>query len=162
MSQRDRLIATVIIWSVFIFLTIAMLDRVLMLRADFSGLWPDNSGMFSDYMAQEAEDLRQMLDSAREASPAILAQVQEDIRVQLATRMPVALGISVLLMLAAVASTFFVWRNAGVEAYLAREAVQAEKVKRRSRIEQFMDDLDADEMAQLRSRLTDEQQARLQ
>jgi hypothetical protein len=61
-----------------------------------------------------------------------------------------------MLTLAATLCTYFIWRNAGIEAYLAREAVQAEKVKRRSRIEQFVEDLGPDELTQLRTRLSDE------
>jgi hypothetical protein len=64
-----------------------------------------------------------------------------------------------VLIAAATACTYFVWRNAGLEAYLARLVVQGEKAKRRSRIEQFMDDLAPDEMEQLRSRLTDDGEA---
>jgi hypothetical protein len=66
-----------------------------------------------------------------------------------------------MLILAATLCTYFVWRNAGLEAYLAREVVQAEKAKRHSRIEQFVEDLDPDEEDQLRTQRSDEASAKL-
>ena len=154
MNQRDRLATTLIIWLIFILLAIFAMDRVLAVQADFAGLWPPQTGAWP--LAQDAEHLNQAIATAQEASPALLAQVQQSIQHQLAQRVPVALALVTMFIAAATACTWFIWRNAGVEAYLAREAVQAEKAKRRSRIEQFMEDLDTDELEQLRSRLADE------
>lgn len=154
MNQRDRLMTTLIIWTVFILLAVFAMDRVLAVQADFAGLWPQQTGVWP--LAQDAAQLNQAILAAQEASPALLAQVQQSIQDQLAQRVPVALVLVTIFITAATACTWFIWRNAGVEAYLAREAVQAEKAKRRSRIEQFMEDLDTDELEQLRSRLADE------
>lgn len=157
MNQRDRLTTTVIIWIIFIVLILMVFDRTLFVQADFLGLWPQMSGY---PMAQDAEALTQVIATARDASPALLERVQGDVQNQLATRVPLATVMAFMLMTAASAATWFVWRNAGLEAYLAREVVQAEKAKRRSRIEQFMEDLDSDELAQLRDRLSDDASAR--
>jgi hypothetical protein len=154
MTQRDRHWATVIIWMAFIVLLLLTFDRGLMVTADFNGMWPVQSAY---PMSQDAGELSQIIDAARAASPEIMARVQESIRVELALRVPFVIGLSILLVMAATACTYFVWRNAGLEAYLARMVVQGEKAKRRSRIEQFVDDLAPDEMQQLRSRLTDDE-----
>lgn len=161
MNLRDRQWATLIIWGVFIFLTFLVVDRMLIIPTDFTGLWPHPANSYS--IAQDAEQLNQILINARASSAALMAEVDETIRTQLAIRVPLALILSAMLMLSATLCTFFIWRNAGLEMVLAREAVQAEKIKRRSRVEQLVDDLDADEMIQLRSRLSGENdiQARL-
>jgi hypothetical protein len=90
-----------------------------------------------------------------------MVRVQENIHTELAVRVPIVVVTSLLLIAAATICTYFVWRNAGLEAYLAREVVQAEKAKRRSRIEQFMEDLDPDEVDQLRTQLSSEGNAKL-
>lgn len=154
MKQRDRYWTTLIIWAVFAILIIVIFDRVLAVQADFSGLWPPEQSMAYP-LAQDAAQLNQVLAAAREASPALLAQVQQSIHEQIVQRLPLVMALTVALISAATSCTWFVWRNAGLEAYLAREVVQAEKAKRRSRIEQFMEDLDSDELDQLRSRLGD-------
>jgi hypothetical protein len=152
MNQRDRIWTTLIIWVVFIFIAMLVFDRVLIIPADFQGLWPQQSMNYP--MTQDINQLSEVFATARDAAPAIAAQVQQAIHNQLAMRVPVVSIISAVLLFVATVATYFIWRNAGLEAYLAREIVQAEKVKRRSRIEQFMDDLDSDELAQLRTRLT--------
>jgi hypothetical protein len=159
MNQRDRLLTTAIIWVVFIFLAMLVFDRVLIIPLDFKGLWPEQATFYTYPVAQDIEQLTQVMSAARDATPALLAQAQADIQVQLAQRVPIVAAVSAILMFAAVFATYFIWRNAGLEAYLAREVIQAEKTKRRSRIEQFMDDLDADEISQLRTRLSDDKGA---
>ncbi|MEO8610823.1 MAG: hypothetical protein ABI690_23200 [Chloroflexota bacterium] len=154
MNQRDRLWTTVIIWGVFIFLAILVFDRILVIPADFNGLWPQQASVYP--MTQDLGQLNQAIAAARDASPAIIAQVQATIHNQLALRVPIVAAVSSLLLIVATLATYFIWRNAGLEAYLAREIVQAEKTKRRSRIEQFMEDLDSDELAQLQTRLSGE------
>lgn len=158
MNQRDRYWTTLIIWLVFVIAFLLVFDRLLMIQADFAGIWPEQPMGY--VMAQDAETLNQAIAGAREAAPTILAQVQESMRVQIAQRMPLVLALGAALILAATLCTYFVWRNAGLEAYLAREAVSAEKAKRRSRIEQFMEELDTDELDQLRARLGDEEAAK--
>ena len=160
MSQRDRYWTTLIIWVVFTILILIVFDRVLMVQADFTGLFPPEQ-TFQYPLAQDAETLNQVLAAAQETSPALLEAVRQSIHDQIAQRLPLAMILSVALVAAATACTWFVWRNAGLEAYLAREVVQAEKAKRRSRIEQFMEDLDTDEIEQLRTRLSDTDRARL-
>ena len=157
MNQRDRYWATIIIWIAFVIAFLLVFDRVLFIQADFTGMWPDQPMGYM--MAQDAETLNAAIASAREAGPAILAQVQEAMRIQIAQRMPLVVALGAFLIFAAAFCTYFVWRNAGLEAYLAREAVSAEKVKRRSRIEQFVEELDIDELDQLRARLSDEDAA---
>jgi hypothetical protein len=154
MNQRDRYWTTIIIWVAFVIAFLLVFDRVLMIQADFIGMWPEQPMGFM--MAQDAEALKQAVASAQQAGPAILAQVQESMRVQIAQRFPLVAALGAALILAATFCTYFVWRNAGLEAYLAREAVNTEKVKRRSRIEMFVEELDTDELDQLRSRLGDE------
>lgn len=157
MNQRDRYWATIIIWIAFVIAFLLVFDRILFLQADFTGMWPNQPMGYM--MAQDAETLNAAITTAKEAGPAILAQVQEAMRIQIAQRMPLVVVLGTFLIFAAVFCTYFVWRNAGLEAYLAREAVSAEKVKRRSRIEQFVEELDTDELDQLRSRLGDEDEA---
>lgn len=158
MNQRDRYWASLIIWGSFTILILLLFDRGLMVTADFAGLWPQSSGF---PQAQDAEQLSQVISVAQQALPDVLARVQENIHAELATRVPIVIVSSLMLILAATVCTYFVWRNAGLEAYLAREVVQAEKAKRRSRIEQFMEDLDPDEVDQLRTRLSSENSAKL-
>ncbi len=161
MKQRDRQLATATIWIVFILLIIVIYSSLLWASADFTGLWPETASGYPA-QAQDAEQLRQITAAAREASGPILAQVQESIREQFAVRWPLAAALTFVLTAVATLSTYVVWRNAGLEAHLAREAVQAEKVKRRSRIEQFMGELAPDELNELRSRLTDDEANELQ
>ena len=149
--QRERQITTIIIWVVYILLVIAILGSLLQVYADFTGLWPAASGYQG---SQNAAQLSQTVEAARAASSAYLAQAQATIQEQLAQRMPYAAVITFLLTLVATVSTYFVWRNAGVEARLALNAMNTEKVKRRSRVEQLVDDLDAEELVELRSRLS--------
>jgi hypothetical protein len=154
MNQRDRYWTTLFIWIGFAIAFILIFDRLLMIQADFTGLWPPQQIGYP--MAQDAAALKESLTAAQNAAPTILAQVRESLRVQIAQRMPLAVAVGAALILAATFCTYFVWRNAGLEAYLAREAVSAEKAKRRSRIEQFVEELDTDELDQLRTRLGDE------
>ncbi len=156
MNQRDRLWTTAIIWGIFIFLILLTWTVMLSVPADFTGLWPPGEYVYPA-PAQDAETLNAIIEAAREAGPQVFARVQDEIRAQFALRIPLTLALSAMYVFAATVATFFIWRNAGLEAYLAREAVQAEKVKRRSRIEQFMEDLDPDELVQLRARLEDDE-----
>lgn len=153
MTQRDRQWTTLIIWTAFLIAILLVWDRGLVIPVDFSGLWPQMTVMPG---AMDAEELRSIIESARAASPEIIARVEAAIQAELAWRVPFVAALSAMLIAAATACTFFVWRNAGLEAYLAREAVQSAKQKRHSRIETFVDDLDEDELGQLRSRLGDQ------
>lgn len=155
MKQRDRQWATAIIWIVFTVLIIVIFSSLLWASADFAGLWPETIQSYPP-IAQDAEQLSQITDAAREAIGPIFDQVQQSIREQFAVRWPLAAALTFILTVVATLSTYVVWRNAGLEAHLAREAVHAAKVKRRSRIEQFMGELAPDELNELRSRLTDD------
>lgn len=160
MNQRDRQWATLIIWGGFLLLFLIVLDRALFVTADFSGLWSDSQVPTLYQAAMEADRIREVAVAAREALPTVLTQVQESMRAELARRFPQIIALAIMLVSAATLCTWAIWRHAGIEAYLAREVMQAEKAKRRSRIEQFMDDLDGDELDQLRARLSDDAKAR--
>ncbi len=156
MSQRDRQWTTFFIWLAFLIAILLVWDRVLVVPVDFTGLWPQ----VQNYpFATDAEQLRQIVEAAQQASPEVMARVQATIQAELAWRVPFVIALSAMLIATATACTYFVWRNAGLEAYLAREAVQSAKQKRRSRIEHFVEDLDIDELDQLRERLGDEESA---
>jgi hypothetical protein len=71
-------------------------------------------------------------------------------------RLPVAAVLTLLLTAAATISTWFIWRHAGLEAHLALKALDVEKQKRRGRIERFVEELGADELVELRSRLVED------
>lgn len=153
MKQRDRQIVTLIIWVIFLFMVIMMTERILMVQPDLMGVWPQPSDYSS---AQTAQEMQQIAQNALEASKSIMPQVQQEIQNQLAMRMPVAILLVIMMTAAATISTYFVWRNAGLEASLAYQLVNTEKAKRRNRIEQFMDELAPDELVELRTRLTAE------
>lgn len=154
MKQRDRQLATLIIWGIFLILLVMITDRMLIVRADFLGIWPQPSGFPA---AQDIEQINQMAQTALENSRTILPLVEQSIREQFAIRVPIGAVLSLILIAAATISTYFVWRNAGLEADLAYKLVNAEKAKRRSRIEQFMDELAPDELVELRSRLSEDE-----
>ncbi|MBZ0282016.1 MAG: hypothetical protein K8L97_14855 [Anaerolineae bacterium] len=154
MKQRDRQLATLVIWGIFLILLVIITDRMLMVRADFLGIWPQPSGFPT---AQDIEQINQTAQTALENSKTILPLVEQSIREQLAVRVPIGAILSLILIASATISTYFVWRNAGLEADLAYKLVNAEKAKRRSRIEQFMDELAPDELVELRTRLTTEE-----
>lgn len=153
MKQRDRQLMTLIIWGIFLLMLILITDRMLVIRADFLGIWPQPSGIPT---TQDIDQLNQMAQAAVENSKTILPLVEQSIREQIAVRVPIGAIMALLLTAASTISTYFVWRNAGLEADLAYRMVNAEKAKRRSRIEQFMDELAPDELVELRTRLSDD------
>lgn len=104
--------------------------------------------------------LNQTIEAARAASGPLLLQAQAAVRDQLAARIPLAAIMTFILTAVATLCTYFIWRNAGLEAKLAFDMVNTEKAKRRSRIEQLVDDLEAEELVELRSRLSDEDDIR--
>ncbi|MCC6615606.1 MAG: hypothetical protein IT320_19190 [Anaerolineae bacterium] len=152
MNIRDRQLATAIIWfGLFLGLGFAI-PRLMDMQIDLSGLWPRGSEGFSGQMT-DINIIADALQSAQAKLPEVMAQAQAAAAHQIASNMPLAIFISILLILAAGAATWFIWRHAGLEAKLAADLLTFEKAKRRNRIERFVDDLDLDELDDLRARL---------
>jgi hypothetical protein len=156
MSQRDRQWATVIIWGVFMVLMGIILSQLLLFRADFAGLYPPQTlNVIAQFgmPSQTLEELQQALAFAQNAREGVMENVRLSIQGQMAQRLPIAAVLTLLLTLAATISTWFVWRNAGLEAHLALRMLDIEKAKRRSRIDTFVEDLRESELVELRARL---------
>lgn len=152
MNVRDRQLATLIIWAALFIILALTVPRLLDVQADLTGLWPPNNGGVIN-SAVDVAQINAALQGAQQRLPELMASAQASIRDQLAVRLPLAFVISLAMILAAAASTWFVWRHAGLEAKLAADLLTFEKAKRRNRIERFVDDLDLDELDDLRARL---------
>jgi len=151
MNVRDRQLATAIIWfGLFLALGFAV-PRIMDMQVDLSGLWPDGQGVGAQ--VTDITAVSDALQAAQANLPAVMAQAQAAAAHQIASNMPFAIFVSILLILAAGAATWFIWRRAGLEAKLAVDLLNFEKTKRRNRIERFVDDLDLDELDDLRARL---------
>ena len=153
MRGRERLFATLAIWTAFAVVMNNLMDNFVSMSADFSGLWPPFS--YFDSPVANA-DYNQFSRLMNETATQIVTQVDQIITHQMSINMPILVILALALILAATISTVFVWRYAHLEtdAAQARRAGQpATKSKRGGRVEQVMKALDEDEIAELRARL---------
>ena len=154
MRGRERLFATAAIWISFAVIMNNLLDRFTRLNADFTGLWPS----FSPPSGENSwETFQQMMGEAQRVSSQLLSEVTTSMSRQLSDNMGVLVLLSLAVIFAAMMSTIFVWRNAHLEASEPARAVKASgKAKRgaaNNRVELVMNNLDDNELAELRSRL---------
>lgn len=155
MRGRERLFATVAIWAAFAFVMNTLLDRLTIVNANFNGLWPT----ISDPNIWTNSNFQQIWDAVNQNALNMMAQVNQSINSQLAGNLPILVILSLAMIVAAMASTSFVWHNAHLEPAEASQtqhnANRGSKSKRGGRVERVMDALDEDELAELRARLID-------
>jgi hypothetical protein len=165
MRGRDRLFGTVAIWAAVAIMMNNLMDRFLRITADFSGLWPplqytytlpDASFPPPDTIPNLTVD--QLNEVVNRTGPQIVSQVNDIVARQMASSIPIMVILALALILAAILSTYFVWRHAHLEAAVpapVRRGASAANVKskRGSRVEQVVNALDDDEIAELRARL---------
>ncbi len=164
MRGRDRLFGTVAIWVAVAIMMNNLLDRFLRITADFSGLWPplnftyqmspDGSVLPGNPISSLSES--QLNEIVNRVGSQIISQTN-DIVARQAGNIPVFVILALALILAATLSTYFIWRHAHVEADAPAQAKRPAnaKSKRGSRVEQVVNALDEDEIAELRARLGD-------
>ncbi|HEX2907464.1 MAG TPA: hypothetical protein VHO69_11420 [Phototrophicaceae bacterium] len=158
MRGRERLFATLGIWTAFIVVMNNLIERFTRVSADFTGLWPSipMPSVGADGQANW-DAYNQIFSEVQNRSTEIFNQVTTSINQQMATNMGPLIVLALAMILAAVLSTYFVWRNAHLEAEPEAKAVkQAAKTKRsqaQNRVELVLDNLDAGELAELRARL---------
>jgi len=156
MRGRDRLFATVTIWIAFAIVMSNMLDRFTQVVTDFSGLWPPLT-FYGDTSNPTYDQINELINRT---GSQIVSQVDQVVARQMAASMPILVILSLALILAATLSTYFVWRNAHLDVESSgqtRRAGQATaKSKRGSRVEQVVNALNDDEIAELRARLVSE------
>ncbi|MCA9911357.1 MAG: hypothetical protein KC519_22040, partial [Anaerolineae bacterium] len=134
MNVRDRQLATAIIWiGLFLALGLAV-PRIMDMQVDVSGLWPGGSQGIGTQVT-EVSQIANALQSAQAKLPEVMAQAQAAVAHQIAANLPLAIFVSIALILAAGAATWLIWRHAGLEAKLAADLLTFEKAKRRNRIE---------------------------
>jgi hypothetical protein len=163
MRGRDRLFGTVAIWVAVAIMMNNLLDRFIRVTADFSGLWPPLNVMYQSYPDAPplpgASNLTvdQLNEVVNRVGPQIISQVNDMVARQMATNIPIMVILALALLLAATLSTFFIWRHAHLESDAPAQAKRAANVKskRGSRVEQVVNALDEDEIAELRARLRD-------
>lgn len=161
MRGRDRLFGTVAIWVAVAVMMNNLLDRLLRVSADFSGLWPPLNFYYQslpDGSVLPGNPISGLTDTQiNEIGNRIGSQIvsqTNDIVAHQASNIPVMVILALALILAATLSTYFIWRNAHLEADApAQHKRSAVKSKRGSRVEQVVNALDEDEIAELRSRL---------
>lgn len=162
MRGRDRLFGTVAIWVAVAIMMNNLLDRFIRITADFSGLWPQlNFSSYADIPplpgTPNYDKFNQIVN---EVGAQILNQTNDIVARQMSANIPIMVILALALILAATLSTFFIWRHAHLEsdtpAQAKRTASAANvKSKRGSRVEQVVNALDEDEIAELRARLHD-------
>jgi hypothetical protein len=162
MRGRDRLFGTVAIWIAIAIMMNNLLDRFLRITADFSGLWPPLNFTYQslpDGSVLQGNPTSNLTDTqlneiVNRVGSQIVTQTN-DIVARQAGNIPIFVILALALILAATLSTYFIWRHAHVEVDVpsqAKRAVNA-KTKRGSRVEQVVNALDEDEIAELRARL---------
>ncbi len=155
MNVRDRQMATAVIWLILFAALAVIVPRLLAVQIDYAPLWEGPPPMFGGGVV-DANLIETAVMTAQERLPSVLAEAQTSIRAAMAVRVPLAAAISLVLIAATALATWFVWRQAGLEARLAADLIAFEKAKRRSRVETFVDDLDAEELDILRQRIEDD------
>ncbi|MBI5667767.1 MAG: hypothetical protein HZC41_07140 [Chloroflexi bacterium] len=159
MRGRERVFATLGIWVAFAVMMNNLLDRFTEVNANFNGLWESGPRVFmGPEMTPEIwEQFNQALDRANAVREQVVADVAAAMSRQLDANMGPLVLLATLLILAAVLSTFFVWRNAHLDAAEPARAVKATgKAKRgaaANRVELVLDTLDETELDELRARL---------
>lgn len=158
MRGRERLFSTAAIWIAFAVMMNNIFDRFVRVTADFTGLWPiypvTPGGGFTDV---DWDRWQQMVSQAQGIAQDLMSQVIAGINQQFDARMGPMILLAFIVTLAAVVSTFFIWRNAGAESEpQARKVARADKAKRgeaNSRVDVVINTLDEYELAELRNRL---------
>jgi hypothetical protein len=163
MRGRERLFGTAAIWIAVAVMMNNLMDRFIQVRADFSGLWPplqytftqlpDASGVVSDAPSLTVAELERV---ANTVGTQIFSEVNNVVARQMSANIPIMVILALALILAATVSTYFVWRNAHLEADAPARSKSTVKAKRGSRVEQVVNALDEDEIAELRTRLMDD------
>ncbi|GIL12607.1 MAG: hypothetical protein BroJett038_13270 [Chloroflexota bacterium] len=158
MRGRERLFSTAAIWIAFAVMMNNIFERFMRVTADFTGLWPtypvSPGGGFTDV---DWDRWQRMVSQAQGIAQDLMSQVIAGINQQFDDRMGPMILLAFIVTLAAVVSTFFIWRNAGAESEpQARKAARADKAKRgeaNSRVDVVINTLDEYELAELRNRL---------
>lgn len=158
MRGRERLFSTAAIWIAFAVMMNNIFERFMRVTADFTGLWPtypvSPGGGFTEV---DWDRWQQMVSQAQGIAQDLMSQVIAGINQQFDARMGPMILLAFIVTLAAVVSTFFIWRNAGAESEpQARKAARADKAKRgeaNSRVDVVINTLDEYELAELRNRL---------
>jgi hypothetical protein len=159
MSGRDRLFGTVAIWIAVAVMMNNLMDRFIRITADFSGLWPpmNFSGEFSP---EQFDVMNQITETGNRVGIQIFGEVNDIVARQMSTNMPIFVVLALALIVAATLSTYFVWRNAHLDTDKVSQSRHAQgaarKSKRGSRVDQVVNALDEDELAELSLRLVSE------
>lgn len=159
MRGRERVFATLGIWFAFAVIMNNLLDRFTRLNANFNGLWENGPRVFLG--PSFTDEMWTQYNQAIEQANAVRERVVNDVAAAMSQQLDANMGplvlLATLLILAAVLSTFFVWRNTHLEAAApARAAKTAGKAKRgaaANRVELVLDTLDETELDELRARL---------
>lgn len=157
--RRERLFATAAIWFAFAIVMNNLLERFTRVNANFNGLWENGPRVFmGPEMSSELwAQYNQAIEQANAVRQQVVAEVTAAMSSQLNANMGPLVLLSAILILAAVVSTVFIWRNAHLDAAEpARAAKASGKAKRgaaNNRVELVMNNLDDNELAELRSRL---------
>ncbi|MBZ0281253.1 MAG: hypothetical protein K8L97_10975 [Anaerolineae bacterium] len=155
MRGLERLLATVTIWVVFGFMLDSLIGRFTRVSMDLYGIWPQFPTYFT-VQGQTEPDWQQIQEISQQISNdsnAIVQQltttISQTVNDQLAANMPILVILALALIMAATVSTVFIWRSA----ILPDAVAESEKNKRRSKVEQFVNKLDAHELDELRARI---------
>lgn len=159
MRGRERLFATLGIWFAVAVVLNNLLDRFTQINANFNGLWETGPRVvmgpaFTDEMWGE---FNQALEQANAVRQQVVTDVTAAMSQQLDANMGPLVLLTLVLIIAAVLSTYFIWRNAHLDAAEpARAAKATGKAKRgaaNNRVELVLDTLDETELDELRARL---------
>lgn len=160
MRGRERLFATVAIWGAFAIIMNNLLERFTQVNANFTGLW-ENGPQIMIGAGQITPEMWDQYNQAIDRVNTIRQQVVNEVTAAMSQQLNANMGplvlLATILIIAALLSTFFVWRNAHLDAAEPARAVKASgKAKRgeaNNRVELVLNNLDDSELAELRSRL---------
>jgi hypothetical protein len=161
MRGRDRLFGTVAIWFAVAIMMNNLMDRFIRITADFTGLWPPIN-FYGEFSTEQFDVMNQITETGNRVGNQIFGEVNDILAHQMSTNLPMFVVLALALIVAATLSTYFVWRNAHLETDTTSQSQptqsSTQKSKRSSRVEQVVNALDEEELAELRLRLMSENQ----
>ena len=162
MRGRDRLFGTVAVWIAVAVMMNNLMDRFIRVTADFTGLWPPMN-FIGEFGPEQFDVMNQITETGNQVGIQIIGEVNDIVARQMSNNLPIFVVLAMALIVAATLSTYFVWRNAHLETDSVSRSKHAQaaarKSKRGSRVEQVVNALDEDELAELRMRLESENEA---
>jgi len=125
--KRDRVVGTLAIWIGVLLAMGIMLDRLNIINIQMQNYWYYTGGVVTGTSSEEA---MQVLQDLQRINNLYYGETQQFARAELFQYFPLVMLLLILLLVAAVISTYFIWRSVAVPVEVS-ERIEARRERER-------------------------------